>query len=180
MIGWLRGRVLECGTESILLDVQGVGYEILASANTLAEVEARRGREVSLWIHTHIREDALQLFGFSSKNEKELFLSLLKVNGIGPRSAIGILSGSSVEGIIRLIEAGDVRGLTALPKVGKKTAEQIILSLRGKLVQTENEKLLRSSAVGEIQSALLHLGFKASQVENFVVSLPADISVEEG
>ena len=122
MIAYLRGKLLEVTTDTAVIDVQGVGYETLCSGRTLDQLRMQVGQELRLWIYTHVREDALQLFGFGSRQEKEVFLSLLKVNGVGPKSALSILSGAEAEKIIGFIEAGDAKALSNLPKIGKKTA----------------------------------------------------------
>ena len=182
MIGRLRGRVLEVESDHLVLDVSGVGYELHCSSSTLSDAEGALG-ELTLWVHTHVREDALQLYGFSSGLEKQLFLSLLKVNGVGPKMAMAVLSAASPSVIAGLIEAGDVRGLTQLPKVGKKTAEQIILSLRGKLA--DKMDMVRGPAQvvraprDEVVSALVHLGFRLPDVEAVVAKIPEEVGVEE-
>ena len=184
MIGYLKGHLVEVSTENAIVDVGGVGYEILASGNTLSDLQNLIGKEMIVWIHTHVREDAFQLFGFAAKEEKNLFLSLLKVNGVGPKMALSILSGGRVQHIHEMIESSDAKALSGLPKVGKKTAEQIILTLKGKLVLIEKSepasKKKLSSPHPEISSALTNLGFKPVAVEQFVSSLPKDADLEEG
>lgn len=182
MIGYLKGILVEVAPDVALIDVNGVGYEILASANTLSDLQGLLGKEIIVWIHTHVREDAFQLFGFHSKEEKNLFLSLLKVNGVGPKMALSILSGGRVEQIHEMIEGGNAKALSGLPKVGKKTAEQIILTLKGKLVLIEKTDSKKKSANlhPDITSALVHLGFKPLAVEQFVATLPREANLEEG
>ncbi len=180
MIGYLRGKIIEVLSDTALIDVHGVGYEIHASANTLNDFQALLGNDIIVWVHTHVREDALVLFGFHGKEEKNLFLSLLKVNGVGPKMALSILSGGRPSQIQELIESGNAKGLSALPKVGKKTAEQIILTLKGKLVSADSGIQAKSEAHTEITSALLNLGYKAQVVDQFVSSLPSDVSLEDG
>jgi Holliday junction DNA helicase RuvA len=180
MIGYLRGKIIEVLNDSALIDVQGVGYEIHASANTLGDLTSLLGKEIIIWVHTHVREDALQLFGFHSKDEKTLFLSLLKVNGVGPKMALSILSGGRPAQIQEMIEAGNAKALSGLPKVGKKTAEQIILTLKGKLVSIEETIRGRSESHTQITSALLNLGYKSQIVDQFVSTLPGDMTLEEG
>lgn len=184
MIGYLKGILIELTPDVALIEVGGVGYEILGSANTLSDLQSFYGKEVILWVHTHVREDVFQLFGFVSKEEKNLFLSLLKVNGVGPKMALSILSGCRVEQLCNMIEGGDAKALSTLPKVGKKTAEQIILTLKGKLVMLEkSEGGAKNKAMqlhAEITSALLNLGFKPLAVEQFVSSLPIDSDIEDG
>lgn len=180
MIGYLRGKIIEVSGDSALIDVQGVGYEILASANTLGDLQSLLGKDIIVWIHTHVREDALQLFGFHAKDEKNLFLSLLKVNGVGPKMALSILSGGRPSQIQEMIEQGNAKALSGLPKVGKKTAEQIILTLKGKLVSIEETIKGRSESHTQITSALLNLGYKSQLVDQFVATLPLDMSLEDG
>jgi Holliday junction DNA helicase RuvA len=188
VIGYLRGQLLETGLETAILYCGGVGYEIQASIMTLAQLEPSRSKEVSLWIYTHVREDALALFGFLTKSEKDLFLQLLKVNGIGPKMAMNILSGASFEQILEMIESEDVKALSKLPKVGKKTAEQMILALKGKLVLSPAAGAsvsasgisAKPTAQKELTSALVNLGFRAQDVEKVVASLPKDIELESG
>jgi holliday junction DNA helicase RuvA len=186
MIGYLKGQVLEAGLETALLETAGVGYELTCSANTLSALQSHLGQAAELWVHTHVREDALQLFGFVDKLEKQVFLSLLKVNGVGPKSAINILSGTTQRELMTMIESEDVRGLSKLPKVGKKTAEQIILSLKGKLVLSEAHESgamkapAARSAHRELSSALINLGFRAQDVDRVVGQIAKDVDLESG
>lgn len=181
MIGFLKGNLVEITSDHLIIDVNGVGYEALSSLQTLDQLQGFKDQPVSLLIYTHVREDQLQLFAFIHPEEKSLFLSFLKVNGIGPKVALSILSGASWSQIYDLIEKGDAKALSSLPKVGKKTAEQIILTLQGKLVRVENKKIAtRNSQSQQISFALVNLGFKSSVVDSFVSSLPKDIDIEEG
>jgi Holliday junction DNA helicase RuvA len=179
MIGFIQGKVLEINEENLLLNVRGIGYELTCSIFTIEK--AQSSDWLNLWVHTHVREDALQLFGFSSRAEKRMFLSLIKITGIGPKSAIHILSGASLEQLMAMIERGDVKALSKLPKVGKKTAEQMILALKGHLVLDEevSGKTFFHSR-DEIISALVHLGFKLSEVEKVVDRMPAEVDVQTG
>lgn len=185
MIGYLRGRVRDVSEETLLLDVQGVGYEVFATTRLLDECQFKLGELTEVWISTHVREDAFHLFGFGSKSEKEFFLTLLKVNGVGPKLALNALSGGTPEEIAFLIESEDVKALTKLPKVGKKTAEQMILTLKGKLVLDRSPKngesvLSTGVAAREVSSALVNLGFRPVDVDKVVAKLAKDISFEEG
>ncbi len=179
MIGFLQGTPVEVAEDSVVLNVRGVGYEVQCSSNTLDTISERD--IVQLLIHTHVREDQLLLFGFHNKIEKSLFLSLLKVNGIGPKMAIKILSAARTENILSMIDNGDVKALTKLPKVGKKTAEQMILSLKGKLIlSTDDESTKQFIARGEITSALVNLGFRLNDVEEVVGQMDTATDLQAG
>lgn len=180
MIGYVEGELLSLEGDHVLVKTGGVGYEILCSLSAISDLAPLIGKPVALWIHTHVREDALQLFGFPTRHEKELFMALLKVNGVGPKMALSILSGGRPEQITDYIESGNAKALSSLPKVGKKTAEQIILTLQGKLVRAEPLKMLKSDKQKQIQTALLSLGFKAPRVDEFLADLPKEVDVEEG
>jgi len=179
MIAYLQGQVIPQDSDSVIINVRGVGYELLVSASTLGELTGVLNAQV--WVYTHVREDALQLFGFASKAEKEMFLSLIKINGIGPKVALKILSGAPLGTIVQLIEEGDVKGLSQLPKVGKKTAEQIVLGLKGKLVLADEHKPRSTfSARSDIISALVNLGFKVQDVEKVVDQMEVSTDFEDG
>ena len=182
MIGYLEGKLLSIENEILLLDVQGVGYELTCSVSTLAELQAEPGKICKVFVYTQLREDLLQLFGFSTKEEKTLFLTLLKVNGIGPKMAINIISGANIKQIHHMIEEGDVKALTALPKVGKKIAEQMILTLKGKLVVANSGSNFKSTnrVHSEIASALVNLGFKQSEVDKVVQTFDKNMDLQEG
>lgn len=185
MIAYLKGELLAVESETAVIEAQGVGYEIYGTALTLAHLSSRIGQSVAVWIYTHVREDALQLFGFPLKSEKELFLSLLKVNGVGPKMALSILSGGTAADIQDMIESGNAKALSSLPRVGKKTAEQIILTLQGKLVRAEKPAAGASKTAllenhKQVHTALVNLGFKLQKVDEFVADLPKDIEVEAG
>jgi len=179
MIGYLQGRPLRFGTDHFILLVQGIGYEVFASTQTLMALEGKSFAEV--WVHTHVREDSLQLFGFATEMEKSLFVSLLKVNGIGPKSAITILSGAPSETILGWIEEANVAALSKLPKIGKKSSEQIVLTLQGKLVRSgDGVSGVKFVARPQIVSALVNLGFRLHDVEKVVDAMPADTNLESG
>lgn len=189
MIGYLSGQIIDRHEEGLVLDVNGVGYELSCSSNTLGDVQA--ATDARLFVQTIVREDAITLFGFSTALEKRLFLSLLKVNGVGPKMASRILSGASLDQITHMIEHGDVKGLSGLPKVGKKTAEQLVLTLKGKLV-VEPETTAKpakgkpapaarfSGSRADVLSALVNLGFRLQDAERVVGDLPEEIDVQNG
>lgn len=180
MISWLKGQPRFLDEDHLTLVVHGVGYELQCSQNTLKDLTGEDMAEV--YVHTHVREDALQLFGFSSPAEKKVFLSLIKVNGIGPKLAVTILSATTVDQIVGMIESEDARSLAKLPRIGKKTAEQIILSLKGKLVRASDDTAQRDmfAARQEIVSALVHLGFRVADVEKVVSQMEPDTDVHAG
>ena len=132
MIGHLSGKLIFKQPSQVVLEAGGVGYEVTIPLSTFYEV-GDVGTELALFVHTHVREDALQLFGFRTRTEKELFLKLTGVNGVGPKLAITILSGMPVGELIQVISAGDAGRLTAIPGVGRKTAERVAMELRDKL-----------------------------------------------
>src|SRR5439155_2841559 len=126
VIAYLRGRILEKHPNRIVVDVNGVGYEVAVPLSTFYEL-GDVGADVSLRIHTHVREDALALYGFASMLEQDLFERLIGVSGIGPKLALAVLSGIEPLELVQAIERGDLARLTAIPGVGKKTSERIVL-----------------------------------------------------
>ena len=179
MIGYLQGRPLRFGLDNMILLVQGVGYELNCSGPTLQDLDGKQFVEV--WVHTHVREDQITLFGFSTELERSMFLSLLKVNGVGPKSALNILGGAPTAQIVQWIEDANAGALSKLPKIGKKTAEQIILSLQGKLVRSNDTGgATRFVARPQIVSALVNLGFRLVDVEKVVDQMPPETDLEAG
>jgi holliday junction DNA helicase RuvA len=160
MIGFLRGLLLKKAPPQLLLDVQGVGYEIEVPMTTFYDLPAL-GEQVQLFTHLSIREDAHVLFGFASETERLLFRSLIKVNGVGPKLALTILSGQSVDEFYRCVEDNDVKALVRLPGVGQKTAERLMVELRGRLPQLPNA--LASGTAAPASRAAPGLGHSAKQ-----------------
>jgi Holliday junction DNA helicase RuvA len=163
MIGLLRGRLLEKRPNQVILDVGGVGYLVAVPLSTFAALGDLHA-EVTLLVHTHVREDALALYGFLSAREKHFFELLLGASGVGPSLALKILSGMNVEELVPAIRTGDLARLTKIPGVGRKTAERMVVELKDKLeaVAIETEKPAPSSAAGveaDVKSALLNLGY---------------------
>jgi holliday junction DNA helicase RuvA len=163
MIGLLRGRLLEKRPNQVILDVGGVGYLIAIPLSTFAALGELHA-EVTLLIHTHVREDALSLYGFLSQREKHLFELLLGASGVGPSLALKILSGMNVEELVPAIRTGDLARLTKIPGVGRKTAERMVVELKDKLesVAVEAEKSAAASPAGvesDVKSALINLGY---------------------
>jgi holliday junction DNA helicase RuvA len=171
MIARLTGILEEKFPEQLVVDVQGVGYEVFVSLQTFYRLPALHER-VSLHVYTHLREDALQLYGFLEEKEKASFLLLKGVTGIGPRLALNILSGIPVDELENALRASDVNRLVAVPGVGKKTAERLIVELREKVGAVENgypglpgqDTPLSAEAI----SALVNLGYRHVQAEKAV------------
>ncbi len=162
MIAHLRGRLFSKAPNQLTVDCNGVGYDVTISVATFSELPAE-GAEVSLHIHTHVREDQLALFGFASTQEKRLFERLLSISGIGPKLAITVLSGISPERLVAAIRGGDHASLTKVPGIGKKTAERVVLELKDKLEDMAVPVATgagRHTPVGEdALSALINLGY---------------------
>lgn len=168
VIAHLRGRILSKRPNQAVVDCGGVGYDVAISVPTFSELGAE-GAEVSLHIHTHVREDALALFGFLHPQEKELFERLLTVSGIGPKLAMTVLSMAALE-VVGAIRGNDVTRLTKIPGVGKKTAERMILELKDKLDQfgAAPQVATVSAAEEDVISALVNLGYQRAAAEQGV------------
>ena len=187
MIGLLRGKILDKQPPQLLLDVHGIGYEVDAPMTTFYELPAV-GEEVTLFTHLAVREDAHTLYGFAKRSDQELFRNLLKVNGVGARLALAILSGMETRVFISCVQAGDASALVKLPGIGKKTAERLIIELRDRL-ELAAEAVTSAASVAAVPaaspvedavSALVGLGYKPQQASQMVRALKtADMSSEE-
>ncbi len=183
MIGRLTGRLASKAPDQILLDVSGVGYLIHIPLSTFYELPEQES-PASLWIHTHVREDALALYGFLTERERRLFLLLLGVTGIGPRVALTVLSGIPPSELVDALRRQDVRRLVAVPGVGKKTAERMVLELAEKAANLPGEaaaKTPEAVASDDVLSALVNLGYRKAEAERAVDavargSAPVDFS----
>lgn len=166
MIAHLRGRLLAKTPQSVIVETSGVGYEVAISIPTFTALPAE-GNEVSLLIHTHVREDAFALFGFMNRTEKRLFEKLLGISGIGPKLALTVLSGLSSERLVAAIHGQDHATLTRIPGVGKKTAERIVLELKDKLEDLAPATIAGASTpVSEdVLSALVNLGYQRAAAQ---------------
>jgi Holliday junction DNA helicase RuvA len=170
MIGRLTGRVAAKTPDQVLLDVGGVGYQVHIPLSTFYELPDAEA-PASLWIHTHVREDALALYGFLTERERTLFLLLLGVTGIGPRVALTVLSGIPPVELVAALRAQDVRRLVAVPGVGKKTAERMVLELAEKVASLPGEapaKAPAAVAADDVVSALVNLGYRKAEAERAV------------
>ncbi len=190
MIAHLKGHLLSKSTDTIIIDNNGLGYEVFVPLSTYYTLPDEDGQEVSLHIHTHVREDAFVLFGFKTILEKKIFRLLISVSGIGPKLAINILSGIGPDSLLEAIAQGDVARLQSIPGVGKKTAERISLELKDKAqsarsdsnlppvkVTSDEDKELRDDAL----SALVNLGYSskaAGKAVDKALSMPCEATLE--
>lgn len=182
MIGSIRGRLLEKNPPQILVETNGVGYEIDVPMSTLYNLPDI-GAEVFLYTHYVVREDAELLFGFSTKAERSLFRLLIRISGIGPKIALSILSGISTSILAQAVSQAEPGLLTRIPGVGKKTAERIVLELKGKIdtvVGSADSQTPTSGAKADIISALVSLGYSEREALQAVKGLAADVTVNDG
>ena len=189
MIGRLRGKLLSKQPPQLLIDVQGVGYEVDAPMSTFYQLP-EQGQEVVLHTHMVVREDAHLLYGFASLAERSLFRSLIRVSGVGAKLALTILSGVSVDDFIRSVHENDTAALVKLPGIGKKTAERLIVELRDRLGEATHGAIISpvtatpahppQSASGEAVSALIALGYKPQEASRMVRALNTEgLSTED-
>ena len=197
MIGFLRGTLVQKQPPMLVLDVQGVGYEVEAPMSTFYQLE-NTNDTVTILTHMHVREDAMLLFGFASESERTLFKTLIKVNGVGAKMALGILSAMSVNEFCSYVDAADVTALTRIPGVGKKTAERLQIEMRDRLKPIMESGLfgykpatgtnaanapaqtMFSSVQQSACDALMALGYKPPQAEKMVQSVfDESLSLEE-
>jgi Holliday junction DNA helicase RuvA len=173
MIGYLKGTVQLADVDAVIVVCGGVGYRVLLPLPDLARL-SRPGSEAELFIHTHVREDAIVLFGFTARDGLALFERLLSVSGVGAKTALALLSGLDADALVRAIAEGDEARLTKIPGVGKKTAQRIILELADKLAKQSLSSVTSGKAAGpvdDLRSALANLGYKAPQIERALQKL---------
>jgi Holliday junction DNA helicase RuvA len=164
VIAHLRGKLAHKDPARVIVDVNGVGYEVFVPLTTFTALP-ETGSEVSIDVHTHVREDLIALYGFSTRRERKIFEKLMTISGIGPKLAVTILSGGSVDDLVTAIRRGDLARLTAIPGVGKKTAERIILELKDKL-QDFADAPVKSGVEVDVLSALENLGYSRALAES--------------
>jgi Holliday junction DNA helicase RuvA len=182
MIGRLSGILLEKNPPQILLDVQGVGYELLVPMSTFYHLP-ENGATVTLLTHLIVREDAHTLYGFAAERERHAFRVLTKVTGIGARTALAVLSGLSTDELAQAVATQEVGRLTRVPGIGKKTAERILLELKGKLAPAIGGGAVAVNApsgVLDVMNALLALGYSEKEAHAATRELPADVDVTDG
>ncbi len=180
MIGRLVGLLAEKNPPQILIDCQGVGYEVWVPMSTFYNLPAL-GERLTVLTHMVVREDAQMLYGFGSETERAAFRELIKISGIGPRMALAVLSGMSVPDLAQAVSAQDGARLTKVPGIGKKTAERLLLELKGKLgADLGAPAAPANDAQADIQQALLALGYSDKEAAAALKTLPADVGVSEG
>lgn len=181
MIGFLTGKLISSKPTQIILDVNGVGYLVNISISTFEKISEKES--VSLFIHTSVKEDSITLFGFYTQSEKEMFELLISISGIGPKVSLGILSGIAVDDLKDAIANGNVSRLIAIPGIGRKTAERVVLELRNKVDAIKADGSIKiTSAKDEAISALATLGYQrqiAEKVVRDLLSENANYSLEE-
>jgi holliday junction DNA helicase RuvA len=177
MIAVLRGQLLEKHPSRLIVDVHGVGYDVQVPVSTFYQA-GEPGAQVTLRIHTHVREDQLALFGFATPLEHDLFERLIGVNGIGPKLALSVLSGIESADFVRAVEQGDVTRLTRIPGVGRKTAERMTLELRDRLPKLDAVSPEPAVADGgsraDVASALVNLGYQRAAADKALDSVVQD------
>ena len=188
MIAFLTGRLIEKHPNRVIVDVGGVGYDVQVPLSTFYTL-GDAGAEVALRVHTHVREDALALFGFATPLELALFERLIAISGIGPRLALAVLSGIEPAELVRAVRGQDLARLTAIPGIGKKTAERISLELKHRLTPAIEAEAGAAPAAPEepsvsadVLSALLHLGYQRGPAEKAIAAIVKsrpDASVEQ-
>lgn len=171
MIGYLKGKVIESSKEKVILDVNGVGYLINTSKN------ASEGETAQFFIHTHVREDEISLYGFESQQEIELFKMLMSVSGVGPKVAMAVMTASDVSKIFAAVSKADVGFFTAIPGIGKKGAQKIIIELKGKIGSVQDIDL--GDEGDDIVEGLMSMGFDRKQIRKVIVKLDPKLSDEE-
>ena len=180
MIGKISGKLIERRPPQVIVDVHGIGYEIDVPMSTFYQLPAT-GSEVTLYTHLIVREDAHLLFGFASEQERHVFRQLLKISGVGARTALSVLSGMSVGELFEAVSAQDAARFTKVPGIGKKTAERLLLELKDKLdVTVVAAAVAGGGQRGDILNALLALGYNDKEAAWAVKQIPAGSAVAEG
>ena len=180
MIGFLKGRIIQKQSDRLIVDVQGVGYVAGIPLSTFLRI-GEAGEDVELFVHTHVTDNSMSLFGFSREAEKETFLKLISISGIGPKIALNILSGIEVSDLEEAIREGDISRISLVPGIGKKTAMRIALELQEKLIAKEKLPTGEPSREKEdLISALMNMGFKRREVEGVVDATLKELTRQAG
>jgi len=181
MIGHIKGFIVSKKPTQVLIDCNGVGYEVDVPMSTFYDLPTV-GEQVKLLTHLIVREDAHLLFGFATSEEREVFRQLIKVNGVGAKVALSILSGISLHELVDAIMNQNSNLLVSIPGIGNKTAERLVLELKGKFANIIDDKSIQntSSETNDIQNALISLGYSTKEAISAVKNLPSDISINDG
>ncbi|HAB83426.1 Holliday junction branch migration protein RuvA [Sutterella wadsworthensis] len=181
MIGRLHGKLLEKNPPQILIDVSGVGYEVDVPMSTFCNLP-EVGGELTLYTHFVVREDAELLYGFATLAERAVFRALIKISGVGPKIALALLSGITVDQLKDAVDRGETGLLTKVPGIGKKTAERLVLELKGKLAGTgaATAAVPTSGARADVAAALIALGYSEREAAAATKKLPEDCTVNDG
>ena len=182
MIGFLTGKIISSKPTKVILDVNGVGYIVGISINTFEKISGKE--TASLFIHTSVKEDSISLYGFYTEAEKEMFELLISISGIGPKIALSLLSGIQTDDLKNAIQSADISRIIAVPGIGRKTAERLVLELRTKVDQVKDEGTIAIplSIKSEAVSALSTLGYNSKIAENMVRNIlqsQPSLSLEE-
>lgn len=173
MYSYFNGKIDSIGSNGVVIDVNGVGYNIFVPNPFSYEV----GNSYKVYVYNHIREDEYSLYGFKSLEEKELFMKLINVKGMGPKVASGIFATGSIKGVVDAINKENLLYLTKFPKIGEKLAKQIILDLKGKVSTEETE--IEDNNVEELMSVLENLGYKTAEIKKIIPNIDTSKSLEE-
>ncbi|VEU80756.1 Holliday junction branch migration protein RuvA [Haploplasma axanthum] len=173
MYSYIHGIIKKIEPSNVVIDNNGIGYLIIVPNPYKYKLENRE----TIYTHHYVREDINNLYGFETEDAKKLFIKLIGVNGIGPKSALSILATDDINGVVLAIENGDAKFLTKFPGIGNKSAQQIILDLHGKLVETE--QLVRFEKIEEAEEALLALGYSKKEVVKVLKDIDNELTVEE-
>lgn len=177
MIASVEGKILEKGARFVVVDVGGIGYKVFLMVGNLAK--AKVGETAKFWTHLHVREDAMELYGFFEKEELGLFENLISISGIGPKSALGVLSLAPVSTLRRAISSGDTSYLTKISGIGRKTAEKIVLELKDKFAGVIEIPGTETEYDSDVLDALLSLGYTQREAREMVQKIPQDIKGRE-
>ncbi|MBN2340950.1 MAG: Holliday junction branch migration protein RuvA [Deltaproteobacteria bacterium] len=181
MIGRLKGTIIDKEADGAVIDVNGVGYAVSLPLNTLAALPPLN-QEATLWIHTHVREEEFRLFGFETKQDRTAFRTLMKISGVGPKVALAVIGALSGPALLETVQTADSKRLSAIPGIGKKTAERMILELGGKLDFAKDANGGAGAGFGgvyaELDSALKNLGFKAALVQKVLSDVKSEAKDE--
>ena len=175
MFGRLKGIIVDKEADGAVIDVGGAGYALSLPLNTLAALPPLN-QEVTLWIHTHVREDVIRLFGFETKRDRTAFRTLLKISGVGPKVALAVIGALNGSALLEAVQNADTKRLSSIPGIGKKTAERMILELGGKLdlgVDKDGESS-GGGVFADLESALKNLGFKPAAVQKTIAAVRQD------